>query len=178
MAVTTVMDWATMEVTEVTMAMLVFPTMPMLVFPTATDGLMVPTTDLDPIFLENVRLKPNPRLRLTQLFCMEVTEVTMAMLVSPTMPMLVFPTATDGLMVPTTDSDPIFWENVRLKLNLRLRLTQLFCMVVTTVMAWATEVTMVMVSPIMPMLVFPTAMDGLMDLTTDLDLTMENRYFS
>merc|ERR1712121_393434 len=97
----------------------------MLVFPTATDGLMVPTTDLDPIFLENVRLKPNPRLRLTQLFCMEVTEVTMAMLVSPTMPMLVFPTATDGLMVPTTDLDPIFWENVRLKLNPRLRLIPL-----------------------------------------------------
>merc|ERR1712121_553517 len=143
----------------------------MLVFPTATDGLMVPTTDLDPIFWENVRLKPNPRLRLTQLFCMvvttvwdtmEVTEVTMAMLVFPTMPMLVFPTATDGLMVPTTDLDPIFWENVRLKLNPRLRLIPLFCMVVTMVMAWATEVTMVMVSPIMPMLVFPTATDGLM----------------
>merc|ERR1711997_792755 len=109
---------------------------------------------------------------------MEVTEVTMAMLVSPTMPMLVFPTAMDGLMVPTMDLDLIFWENVRLKLNPKLRLTQLFCMVVTTVMAWATEVTMAMVSPIMPMLVFPTAMDGLMVPTTDSDLTMENRYFS
>merc|ERR1712025_851916 len=171
------------------MATLVFPTMPMLVFPTATDGLMVPNNGLGPISWENVRLKLNLRLRLTQLSCMvvttvwattEATEVTMAMLVSPTMPMLVFPTATDGLMVPTTDLDPIFWENARLRLNPRLRLTQLFCMVVTTVMAWATEGTMamVMVSPIMPMLVFPTAMDGLMDLTTDSDLTMENRYFS
>merc|ERR1712025_1200375 len=112
------------------MATLVFPTMPMLVFPTATDGLMVPTMDLDPIFWENVRLKPNPRLRLTQLFCMvvttvwatmEVTEVTMAMLVSPTMPMLVFPTATDGLMVPTMDSDPscFVWWLLRLWLGLQ-----------------------------------------------------------
>merc|ERR1719510_1727289 len=126
------------------MAMPVSPTMPMLVFPTVTGGLMVPTTDLDLIFWENVRLKPNPRLRLTQLICMvvttvtdwatmEVTEVTMAMLVSPTMPMLVFPTVTDGPMVPTTDLDLISWENVRLKPNLRLRLTQLFCMEVTTV---------------------------------------------
>merc|ERR1711881_705414 len=132
---------------------------------------------------ENVRLKPNPRLRLTQLICMvvttvtdwatmEVTEVTMAMLVSPTMPMLVFPTVTDGPMVPTTDLDLISWENVRLK--------QLFCMEVTTVTDWATEVimAMAMVSPIMLMPVFPTAMDGLMVLTTDSDLTTENRYFS
>merc|ERR1711881_669943 len=122
---------------------------------------------------ENVRLKPNPRLRLTQLICMvvttvtdwatmEVTEVTMAMLVSPTMPMLVFPTVTDGPMVPTTDLDLISWENVRLKPNPRLRLTQLFCMEVTMAMA--------MVSPIMLMLVCPTAMDGLMVLTTDSDL--------
>merc|ERR1719412_340688 len=157
--------------------MLVSPTMPMLVFPTVMDGPMVPTMDLDLISWENVRLKPNPRLRLTQLICMvvttvtdwatmEVTEVTMAMLVSPIMPMLVFPTVTDGLMVPTTDLDLISWENVRLKPNPRLRLTQLFCMEVTTVTDWDTEVIMAMVSPIMPMLVFPTAMDGLMVPTT------------
>merc|ERR1711994_872365 len=162
--------------------------MPMLVFPTAMDGLMVPTTDLDLISWENVRLKPNLRLRLTQLICMvvttvtdwatmEVTEVTMAMPVSPTMPMLVFPTVMDGPMVPTTDLDLISWENVRLKPNPRLRLTQLFCMEVTTVTDWDTEVTTAMVSPIMLMLVFPTAMDGLMVPTTDSDLTMENRYF-
>merc|ERR1719361_2377912 len=129
----------------------VSPTMPMLVFPTVMDGLMVPTTDLDLISWENVRLKLNPRLRLTQLFCMEVTtvtdwatEVTTPPIMLVIMPMLVFPTAMDGLMVPTTDLDLISWENVRLKP------TQLFCMEVTTVTDWDTEVTtaMAMVSPI------------------------------
>merc|ERR1711981_991570 len=162
-----------MGVTEVTM--------PMLVFPTIMDGPMVPTTDLDLISWENVRLKLNPRLRLTQLFCTEVTtdtdwatEVTTPPIMLVTMLMLVFPTAMDGLMVPTTDLDLISWENVRLKPNLRLRLTPLFCMEVTTVTDWDTEVTTAMVSPIMLMLVFPTAMDGLMVPTTDSDLTMEN----
>merc|ERR1711994_157238 len=154
--------------------------MPMLVFPTAMDGLMVPTTDLDLISWENVRLKPNLRLRLTQLICMVVTTVTdwaTMEVTEATMAMLVSPTVMDGPMVPTTDLDLISWENVRLKPNLRLRLTQLFCMEVTTVTDWDTEVTMAMVSPIMLMLVFPTAMDGLMVPTTDSDLTMENRYF-
>merc|ERR1711992_375513 len=150
----------------------------MLVFPTAMDGLMVPTTDLDLISWENVRLKLNPRLRLTQLFCMEVTtvtdwatEVTTPPIMLVIMPMLVFPTAMDGLMVPTTDLDLISWENVRLKLNPRLRLTQLFCTEVTTDTDWATEVTTPPIMLVtMPMLVFPTAMDGLMVPTTDLVL--------
>merc|ERR1711997_68115 len=86
------------------------------------------------------------RLRLMPLPGMVVTTVTgwvtmgdiEATMVSPpimAMPLLSKPvhlTPTDGPMDPTTDSDPIFWENVKLRPNLKLR--PLPIMAVTTVM--------------------------------------------
>merc|ERR1719189_804824 len=86
-----------------------------LVFPTPTDGLMVPTMDLDPsMAVRNVKLKLIPP------SCMVVTTVmvvwdtmvtdTPTMLATmPTMVLLsklVFPMPTDGLMVPTMDLVP------------------------------------------------------------------------
>merc|ERR1712242_485127 len=85
------------------------------VFPTPTDGLMVPTMDLDlSMAVRNVKLKLIP------LSCMVVTTVmvvwdtmvtdTPTMLaIMPTMVLLsklVFPMPTDGLMVPTMDLVP------------------------------------------------------------------------
>merc|ERR1712088_980758 len=110
---------------------------------------------------------------------MGVTEATMASPPIMAMPLLSKPvhlTPTDGPMDPTTDSDPIFWVNVKLRPNLRLR--PLPIMVVTTVMV--EEATMVsltiMAMPLPSKPVLPTQTDGLTDPTTDSDLT-ENRFF-
>merc|ERR1712083_951044 len=90
---------------------------------------------------------------------------------------LVFPTPTDGLMVPTMDSDPSM--AVR---SVKQKLTPLSCMVVTTVMVvWDTMVTdtptMLATMPAMVLLsklVFPMPTDGLMVPTMDLVPSMEN----
>merc|ERR1711990_400637 len=66
MVVTTVTGWVTMGVTEVTMAsppIMAMPLQSKLVHHTPTDGPMDPTTDSDPIFWVNVKLRPNLRLR-------------------------------------------------------------------------------------------------------------------
>merc|ERR1712088_752959 len=114
MVVTTVTGWVTMGVTEATMASPPIMAMPLQskpVHPTPTGGPMDPTTDSDPIFWVNVKLRPNPRLR--PLAIMEDTdmdsEVTMVSLTIMAMPLPskpVLPTPMDGLMDPTTDSDP------------------------------------------------------------------------
>merc|ERR1712241_281643 len=129
------------------------------------------------------RLPQRPKLRLIPLSCMVDTTVMdwatmedIMDMVSLIMPMPVFPTVTAGLMVPTMDLDlSMLLENVRLKLMLRL--IPLSCTVDTTDWDTTEDTEATMVSPIMLMPVFPTAMDGLMVPTMDLDLSMENRYF-
>merc|ERR1711971_1154317 len=120
MVVTTVTGWVTMGDIEATMVSPPIMAMPLPskpVHPTQTDGPMDPTTESDPIFWANVKLRPNPRLKLRLLPIMEVTtvdsedtEVTMVSLPIMAMPLPskpVLSTQTDGLTDPTMDSDPM-----------------------------------------------------------------------
>merc|ERR1711990_784773 len=140
-----------------------------------------------------LRLMPLPGMVVTTVtgwVTMGVTEATMAsppIMAMPLQSKPVHPTPMGGPMDPTTDSDPIFWVNVKLRLNLRLR--PLPIMAVTTVMVdyvtmedtdMDSEVTMVsltiMAMPLPSKPVLPTQTDGLTDPTTDSD-PMENRFF-